>query len=154
MSSMRKRAREPARLDVLRQHARREFQRDHAGRLVAVQRHRLAFPGRPRKRQHGEGPGKRAEQQRRTRAGRRHAFHQVLQQVLIDHRAPGAAVAAPAPPQQPAGQRQRQQQQDPRAQEMEIGEQRAHAGTPRRQRQPGSRKASAAAASAPPSGNQ
>ena len=148
------RALQAGRLDVGGEHGRGKFDRQHAGCVVLVKRHGLAFPGGAGHGQASKDPGRAGKQCSAALRALDRGVDQVRQQVRIDHRPP---VSRLGPPPLPNDRRQRQhgqRQQPPRAQEMEIGE-RIHDGAATRatrSRSQGSSKPSTATSIAAASG--
>ena len=152
------RALESARLFVLRHHRCAELEREHARRLIAIQRHRLAFPRGTGERTARHRPQDDREHDAGASGTRIDALDQMRQKMRIDHVAPRARVGASMATQEPERRHREQQQEPQRPQEMEVGE-RAHAfafavPASARMRQPGKRNANAAAASDAASGIQ
>ncbi len=150
------RALEAAGFDVLRQHRRRQFEREHPRGLVAQQRHRLAFPRRTGQGQTGDEPTQSGQHTWQARDPAVTALDQVRQQLRIDRVAPATGIAAAASQQQPQQRHGGEREQRPWPQEMKIGDESAHASTALRQAPPasGAPNANAAHSRAAANGNQ
>ena len=116
------RALQPGRLDVGGKHGRGKFDRQHAGRIVLVKRHWLAFPGGAGHGQASKDPGRAGEQYGAAFRALDRGVEQMRQQMRIDHRPPVSRLCPlPLPDKRRQGQ-QGQRQQPPRTQEVKVGE--------------------------------